>query len=226
MFTQYMTLFHSLFNSLSQAHSSTTTRTMTTISVECKNGHKTTIDLTKKRQDGPTSDNSNRGVSCSTCDRNAKSCKPSVTTGCLGKRTADVSSQTEKVVEKKTRLRGVVQDTVLNMMKEWYLEENWLLEDDNSNMQAVLDNQAKVIADLRRQLARKEQQQHLHAVQLNACHRYSRMVETWCPQVREMFNGDLEAMLELQREQQWDLEIEWDHENRLLRDNEETEDEE
>lgn len=249
MFTQYMTLFHSLFNSLSQAHSSTTTMAWVctasqastynqhdwdrrfiyastryakqlpgTATLHCIKGH---IDYY-----GPFGYNPNGGFSCSTCNRNAPSSKPSVTNGCLGKRSADVSSQTDKVVEKKARIRGVVQDTVLNMMEKWYLEENWILEDDCAKMQATLDSQAKEIAALKRQLIRKDQQQHLHAIQLNACHRYSRMVETWCPQVREMFNGDLDSMLEIQREQQWDLEMEWDHQDRLFNDQEETEDEE
>lgn len=103
--------------------------------------------------------------------------------------------------KKKARHSTVVRDTVLTMMDNFFIEENEYLMEDNEAQQIAIDALHKDKAQLQRRI-------HLLEIQLEAAHRYSRMVEQWVPQVRLMFAGDLQDMLQIQAQQTADLEAE------------------
>lgn len=117
--------------------------------------------------------------------------------GALGKR----PSSTAPVMDTKREARHsrIVTDTVTTLMDSYFLEENNLLMDDNQSLVESLDEMRKTAARLQRRL-------ELSEIQLNASRRYAAMITTWCPQVREMFDRDFEAMLEIQAEQTVTLE--------------------
>lgn len=130
-----------------------------------------------------------------TCPLSRTSTSP---TSSLGKRPASSETNMDK---KKARHSTVVRDTVLTMMDNFFIEENEYLMEDNEAQQIAIDALHKDKAQLQRRI-------HLLEIQLEAAHRYSRMVEQWVPQVRLMFAGDLQDMLQIQAQQTADLEAE------------------
>jgi hypothetical protein len=103
--------------------------------------------------------------------------------------------------QKKPRHSDIVRNTVLTMMDSWFVEENDILSESNEELTEAFERQAEVQADLRQELDRASRTIQLLQIQLAASRRYSHMVEIWCPQVREMFPGDLQDMLAIQAEQ-------------------------
>lgn len=118
-----------------------------------------------------------------------------------GKRSAETQTQTTPTLQKKPRHSDVVRNTVLTMMDSWFVEENDILSESNEELIEAFEKQAEMQADLRQELERKDRTIQLLQLQLEASRRYSHMVEIWCPQVREMFPGDLSDMLAIQAEQ-------------------------
>lgn len=104
---------------------------------------------------------------------------------------------------KKARHSTIVGDTVKRMMDTWHYEENVLLHE-------MLLEKEKDFEEMRRKFIREKAHQerrvHLLEVQLNAAHRYQRMVEEWVPQVREMFAGDFHDLVEIRIHQRIQLE--------------------
>lgn len=85
------------------------------------------------------------------------------------------------------------------MMEEWFLEENKIYLEDNTNLAGQLEECTRLLMAERRR-------SQLLRTQLEASRRYSQMVAQWVPQVEEMFNGDFATMLEIQRTQDQELE--------------------
>lgn len=116
------------------------------------------------------------------------------------KRTIETQTDT---ASKKARHSTIVGDTVKRMMDTWYYEENVILKE-------MLEQNEKDFEAMRRkflrQQAHNDRRLHLLEVQLNASHRYQRMVEEWVPQVREMFAGDFHDVVEIRIHQRIELE--------------------
>jgi len=138
-----------------------------------------------------------------TCSSNATSIVTGLPKGSLGKRTTE--TQTEPIPKKPCH-SAVVRNTVLTMMDNWFIEENDILDEDNTRLQEQLHVQHQENRLLQRRI-------HLLEIQLNAAHRYSRMVEEWVPQVREMFANDLRDMIAVRVQQNADLTAETETED-------------
>lgn len=115
------------------------------------------------------------------------------------KRKADTTS--DAPAAKKACGCSIVKDTVLAMMEDHYTQDNKALGEDNLRLASQLEEATRFLLQSRRR-------EHLLRVQLEAAHRYSRMVAQWVPQVEEMFSGDLETIINIQAEQTEQLEQE------------------
>jgi len=114
--------------------------------------------------------------------------------------------------QKKTDHTILIRGAVEAAMGSWFKEENDILTETCNEQGGMIQELADDRAALTLALARMEQRNRLLEVQLAAAHRYSRMVADWIPQVNEMFGGDLDDMIEIQRQQELDLEAETDTE--------------
>jgi len=104
---------------------------------------------------------------------------------------------------KKARHSTIVSDTVKRMMDTWHYEENVILKEELEQKERDFEIMRRKFL---RQQAHNDRRLHLLEVQLNASHRYQRMVEEWVPQVREMFAGDFHDLVEIRLFQRIELE--------------------
>lgn len=109
-----------------------------------------------------------------------------------GTRTASEAALPDQRPTQRPRPASVVADTVNLMMGEWYTQENRALEDQLEEATRFLNQERR-----RSQLLR---------TQLESSLRFIRMVQTWVPQVEEMFNGDLAGMEQIFQDQNEELE--------------------
>ena len=109
-----------------------------------------------------------------------------------GTRTASEAALPDQRPTQRPRPANIVADTVNLMMGEWYTQENRALEDQLEEATRFLNQERR-----RSQLLR---------TQLESSMRFIRMVQTWVPQVEEMFNGDLEGMQQIFSDQTEELE--------------------
>lgn len=117
-------------------------------------------------------------------------------------------SKKTKTTDHSILVRGAVEAA----MGSWFKEENDILTESCNEQAKMIQELADDRATLTLALARMERRNTLLEIQLNAAHRYSRMVADWVPQVNQMFGGDLDDMLAIQQQQVLDLEAETDTE--------------